>query len=1560
MNNKVNSVLNSIEKIDHLVMEADVSVSDAMNDVYNKQFKMEGNVTEDYINHEYYQESVIAGILIGGGIIAVLATAIVLITKHVKKSASGDPEKKDDKSTAAGIALDKPEDVKKRLEDVSKDLEKLGGKVTIPSGGINIEEIKNLFKQYTTFFETAENVNDEANEEAIDTIATQLDGILDKITGSDYKQNGNVEVNTDTINELASLSVVVADMTKKSTETATKLQKRAEEAKKKADSETDKDKKQKSEALNKKLSEISKKATNAGKVSSEALSGYRGMIDQIIKSIKETTEKSAEQSSGETKQRTESDALLKQKIKPITDNWVMSSSNMDSNNPSVKLTEEEAYAIIRDIHTDVVNDRYPKALDTLKNKANEDPTKARLIKNLVEATIGNSNVFDIDEDMINIIKTGLSELDNIATSAPVEEPESKKDETETKSEETKPESEETKEPESNSGESAEKITISKDNASLYDIITSWNDKDYFEKVVNSGGVIKGPINKAYKEELSLYRNNNVSNSATKFEITFGSDAEKQFVQSFLSMIDNFLNDTETFEKISPELRKKLMAAINMFLKRNENIITANITLDANNFEWVDIRRKFRELQEKYNESDETPESSDVNEKIKAIVTEECSGKGYMLDHTNEMYNQLEYITTEPNGAEYIIKKLVLETLPDSKNNDLSNDEIIRRCNTVITYIDCVKRLNREVLNGRIDETRINQWYEAIKRKINNINNSSENTEEKVPETSEKDQKMQVAFEQLETRINQAQQKYPNGFATIEIATGCDPRTFGGIVLTQFIENKSEQEIKNFSKNLMDCLVGGFFREASQTHAKAKSQLPNQCKEAIDAMQTMINDGYEIGNTLAGTNYTPDNLSKYKGYTFKGNHINTLMKVKPENILSSEIWNDVKLGNSENTEEPASEETNTDNVTSEENNTEEPVKVEDTLRYILQNPSDAVTKANSLSEESDPLIDDKLKNALIEINDKNLWDFVLYDLKQMGHEINLDAPITRKDTRVIASTALRINMIDESRNDLNGYLKHQYIKNPQDNVKQAIFDEVKRYADIKGIDDNLIGPSDNFIPIDRDKILSDFDRWKDNNRLTSAAAEFAEKQKYAKDFVQPQNAEPETENQDYIKSNTEENFETPSSAESIESILNNRINDANSEKAIEKQAANDKDNKQQAELIQNKLNGLNIGNDTEETVSLEDIKNLPSLMSDAVSGKLSDEGAKNLAANIMQLKLAIVWPTDIVEANNVDYAISTTKKILSDCESVASSGDQNAVEQMKSDIVAAQNNPNTEITSTPEEALKKIVDLTGKVSNLIKTKAINAANNANTALNATKEFVNNVVIPGMNTAVSLGSTAATTTVEKAKELIKTIDDGLKGIISTSPVSDDNDQKATDNTQQENASHIKYDSNILFMPGIPNNIFNGIPDLGSMDTTQALSELYNTFDYINKPTGSKYYRNHEDTDFSQGDLDFLNTIKGQGGGLPLRKKSDLASNTRILSDYFRAMYAMLKTIDGNNAMNRYNPTSKKLVVNIAETLQKYLGYIQSELEIDHKNVLEAATPMMNAVLDECQRIINGNQA
>ena len=55
----------------------------------------------DLVNHDdrlvedqVYQESVIAGILIGGGIIAAVATIIAIVSKHLKKSAAGNPEKK--------------------------------------------------------------------------------------------------------------------------------------------------------------------------------------------------------------------------------------------------------------------------------------------------------------------------------------------------------------------------------------------------------------------------------------------------------------------------------------------------------------------------------------------------------------------------------------------------------------------------------------------------------------------------------------------------------------------------------------------------------------------------------------------------------------------------------------------------------------------------------------------------------------------------------------------------------------------------------------------------------------------------------------------------------------------------------------------------------------------------------------------------------------------------------------------------------------------------------------------------------------------------------------------------------------------------------------------------------------------------------------------------------------------------------------------------------------------------------------------------------------------------
>ena len=1698
MNNKVSSVLNSIEKIDNLIMEADVSVSDAMSDVYSKQFKMEGNVTEDYINHEYYQESVIAGILIGGGIIAVLATAIVLITKHVKKSASGDPEKKNDSSTAAGVSLDKPEEFNKKVEQLKSELEKAGGKLTISDVGFDASKLKQKYEMIKELCGYAENFLKGTEDDEINGALNEFNKKLEEINGIDYKLSGEVEVTPASLDEIKSLAAPIQQMTANLEKVSKEFEKRSKENKNANTGEMDDAKKERFEKLKEGLNQINKGSTDLGKSVDNEFSIIRKYFEAVSKAAKEkakpsqaeSEKKSESEKSQETPQNPD---ILKQKIYPITAKWASTPSNSDPNHPGVKFTADEAYNIISDIHTDVVNHRYPNVLRTLKAKANENPAKAMLIKNLVEATINDPNVFETDDTTIDTIKLGLSDLEKIAANAP--------------SEETK-----TDEPKTESGKKKNNvITIAKNDNALYDLINDWKSLSAFESVFANQLLAEKRIDRAYHEESALSAKNSPTrlSKIQTIEMISTNETYTNFVSNLDDTLKNINEHPDLLEKISDTSRENLVDTFTYFFNRNKEAIDPY----RNDGMWPSIFEEYNKLYSKYkhgNTADDTQTDEDIIKnklntvlsgsgeteteqkpepdssqlimdklgkfvsseddeetvkpedilKLQTILSNIDNGKistekvkemssilsdsgvifiSFPEDINIESIRQAEDLTKDfeeaikglaksksDTEAENIKEELVSKDhnimAPDkwlsaigrigivvddlakkgiNKYKDTLNetkkfmnetvlpktkilaeeaalktlfaaDKISQKASEIITKIEQYLGQHIETSpvtdqkqdqqdttnqtstpNEKVDQNPHSPAEPEPKADETEDNHQSpfENKEENTEQLSEKDQKMEAAFEQLKSKLDQVQQKYPNGLSTIGIATGCDPRTFSGVILTQFIENKYEAEIRYFSTDLMKCLIGGFFRNASQTHAKAKSQLPAPCKEAIDAMQIMINDGYEVGNNLMGTNYTPNNLSKYKGYTYNGNLINTLMKIKPEDVLTDEVFNDVKLDNSENTETPEEsvpKETDNEETTQEtpETKVEPQLDIKDTLRYVLLNPTEAIAKANSLSEGAVPTITDRLKNALISIDNKHLWDFLLYDLKAMGQTIDLGSPITRKDARIIATTAYRIDMMDEAKSDLNGYLKLQYRNNPQNEVKQAIFDEVKRYANANNIHDNLITPQANFIPADDDKITSDLENWKNNNRLTSDVIDFAEKQKQFKGFEHP------TPEETKIDENANKKY--------FDYLKNNRLTSDVidfAEKQKQFKGFNPPNIEEDgSDIIQNKLNKLNLGNDdTEETVSIKDLKNLPSLMSDAVSGKLTDDGTKKLALNIMQLKSAIVWPTNVIKANNVDYATDTSKKILSECEVVSSSGDQSTIEQMKSDIVSVQNNPSTEITSTPEEALNKIVDLTGKVTNLIKSAAINGASDIIATLNSTKRFVSEVVLPGMHVAASMGSNAAVTTMEKVKSLITMINNHLAGSITTSPIEGDTNtqsvsQSNESTTPNESTTHFTYDNDIIFMPPIPANIFKNVPDLGSMDATQVLSELFNVFDYINKPTGSKYYRNHEDTDFSLNDIEFINTIK------PLKDKNELASNSKTLVNYFNSIYSMLKTIGGNNAMNRYNPTSKKLVVDIATTLEQYLGYVQAELEESHKNVLNAATPMMNKVLDECERIKN----
>ena len=611
MNNKVNSVLNSIEKIDNLIMEADVSVSDAMSDVYSKQFKMEGNVTEDYINHEYYQESVIAGILIGGGIIAVLATAIVLITKHVKKSASGDPEKKNDTSTAAGVSLDKPEEFNKKVEQLKSELEKAGGKLTISDVGFDASKLKQKYDLIKELCGYAETFLKGTEDDEINGALTQFNDKLTEINGIDCKLSGEVDVTPASLDEIKSLAGPIQQMTAELEKVSKEFEKRSKENKNANTGEMDDAKKERFEKLKEGLNQINKGSTDLGKSVDNEFSIIRKYFEAVSKAAKEKdkpseTESEKKSESEKSQETPQNPDILKQKIYPITAKWAAMNGNSDPKHPDVKLTADEAYNIISDIHTDVANHRYPNVLRTLKAKANEDPTKAMLIKNLIEATIDNKDVFNTeDEETINEIKSGLPELETIAANAPSEEP---------KKDETKPESEKPKE---GTNESGEKITISKDGGALYDLITSWSDIEKFKSALNGGNaIISGSINISYNNESLLTNTGKTKGTSNKFEITFGSEEEKRLISSFLNILDNFLNNEELFNKIPPELQKKLIGAFDMFLKRNEPLFPGNINLENNNFGWLDIKNSINKLKEKYAGSKGTSDTQTDGDLIK--------------------------------------------------------------------------------------------------------------------------------------------------------------------------------------------------------------------------------------------------------------------------------------------------------------------------------------------------------------------------------------------------------------------------------------------------------------------------------------------------------------------------------------------------------------------------------------------------------------------------------------------------------------------------------------------------------------------------------------------------------------------------------------------------------------------------------------------------------------------------------------------------------------------------------------------------------------------------------
>lgn len=245
----------------------------------------------DLVNHDdrlvedqVYQESVIAGILIGGGIIAAVATIIAIVSKHLKKSAAGNPEKKNDDSSAEGLSIDKPDEVRKRLEEVKAKLEALGGTVTIPDGFINFEEFNKRLESYTKFATEAKAVLDTNGDDILKKL-NELDQMIPSMSDKKYIVSGSNQVNKNYLDTIIECSAKVQEVTTTYDDIAKELNERDKKSKEKAEKETDSAERDKANEINAKIKQLSTHATNIGKSANDDMSKLRALINSIIEKV---------------------------------------------------------------------------------------------------------------------------------------------------------------------------------------------------------------------------------------------------------------------------------------------------------------------------------------------------------------------------------------------------------------------------------------------------------------------------------------------------------------------------------------------------------------------------------------------------------------------------------------------------------------------------------------------------------------------------------------------------------------------------------------------------------------------------------------------------------------------------------------------------------------------------------------------------------------------------------------------------------------------------------------------------------------------------------------------------------------------------------------------------------------------------------------------------------------------------------------------------------------------------------------------------------------------------
>ena len=172
----VEKTMHSIKNIDRLTDLAAIDVYNTTHDTINKYEIMKEHATEEYTNESFYQESVLAGVLIGAGVLGVAISAFFIIKKIIdsKDSADSSVKSSDGKMVAAQVDLSDPKSTEKYLTDLKARLEKLTETKTIKvTKSINKDEFAAAEKKINEWSEKLQEMIDNKHE------AAEIEKIID-------------------------------------------------------------------------------------------------------------------------------------------------------------------------------------------------------------------------------------------------------------------------------------------------------------------------------------------------------------------------------------------------------------------------------------------------------------------------------------------------------------------------------------------------------------------------------------------------------------------------------------------------------------------------------------------------------------------------------------------------------------------------------------------------------------------------------------------------------------------------------------------------------------------------------------------------------------------------------------------------------------------------------------------------------------------------------------------------------------------------------------------------------------------------------------------------------------------------------------------------------------------------------------------------------------------------------------------------------------------------------------------------------------------------------------